>query len=69
MANEVPGIAVPDALLGRMRARPDDASAAAEGVRIARELVRVLGPMAQGVHISSPSGQTSAALAVLEDLR
>ncbi len=66
MANEMPGIAVPDALMGRMRACHDDPSAAAEGVRIARELAAVLGPMAQGVHISSPSGRTSAALAVLD---
>jgi methionine synthase I (cobalamin-dependent)/5,10-methylenetetrahydrofolate reductase len=66
MANEVPGVTVPDALLTRMRCARDDAAAAAEGIRIARELRAVLAPMAQGVHISSPSGRTSAALAVLE---
>jgi 5,10-methylenetetrahydrofolate reductase len=66
MANEVPGVTVPDALLTRMRGAGDDAAAATEGIRIARELRAVLAPMAQGVHISSPSGRASAALAVLE---
>jgi homocysteine S-methyltransferase len=69
MANEVPGITVPDSLLGRLRATFDEASAAAEGIRIAQELGARLRPMAQGVHISSPAGKTAAAVAVLEHLR
>ena len=55
-------------LLARMRATGDEVTAAAEGVRIAQELVRELRPMAQGVHISSPSGRTAAAVAVLDAL-
>jgi methionine synthase I (cobalamin-dependent)/5,10-methylenetetrahydrofolate reductase len=69
MANEVPGIQVPEALLTRLRALSGDVAVAAEGVRIARELAKTLLPMAQGVHISSPAGKTAAAMAVLEHLR
>jgi homocysteine S-methyltransferase len=68
MANEVPGITVPDALLSRLRTKVDEDAVEAEGVRIAQELSEVLRPMAQGVHISSPAGQTSSAIAVLEYL-
>ena len=67
MANEVPGVTVPDAVLARMRRAADDDAAEAEGIRIARELRAQLVPMAQGVHISSPSGRTTAALAVLQE--
>jgi homocysteine S-methyltransferase len=67
MANEVPGVTVPDRVLARMRTAHDDAAAEAEGIQIARELRAELGPMAQGVHISSPSARTTAALAVLQE--
>jgi homocysteine S-methyltransferase len=69
MANEVPGITVPESLLARLRGTADEAAAAVEGVRIAQELGSELWPMAQGVHISSPAGKTAAAIAVLERLR
>jgi homocysteine S-methyltransferase len=69
MANEVPGITVPEAILQRLRAASDEAAAASEGVCIAQELARRLQPMAQGLHISSPSGRTAAAAAVLDHLR
>ena len=67
MANEVPGVTVPEHVLARMRAASSDATAEAEGIQIARDLRQRLGPMAQGVHISSPSGRTTAALAVLQE--
>jgi homocysteine S-methyltransferase len=67
MANEVPGITVPDTVLSRMRAATSDQAAEAEGIRIARELGATLGQMAQGVHISTPSGRIAAALAVLQE--
>ena len=69
MANEVPGITVPEMVLGRLRSCAHQQAAEAEGVRIAQELAKVLSPMAQGLHISSPSGRTSAAAAVLDSLR
>jgi methionine synthase / methylenetetrahydrofolate reductase (NADH) len=66
MANEVPGVQVPDALLERMR-RPDTADAArAEGVSIARELARAIKPMVQGLQVSAPGGNIDSALAVME---
>jgi homocysteine S-methyltransferase len=67
MANEVPSVTVPEALVARMRGAVDDDAAATEGIRIARELRARVAPMAQGVHISSPSGRPTAALAVLQE--
>jgi methionine synthase I (cobalamin-dependent)/5,10-methylenetetrahydrofolate reductase len=68
MANEVPGVRVPDALLQRMRAAADD-DAADEGVRIAQELGSRLATMVQGLHIASPGGKLALALRTLEGIR
>ncbi len=65
MANEVPGVRVPDALLERMR-RADGAQAAtAEGVAIAREIASALRNTVQGLQVSTASGDIDAALAVI----
>jgi methionine synthase / methylenetetrahydrofolate reductase(NADPH) len=66
MANEVPGVAVPAVLVDRMRRAGDAEAAEAEGVGIARELAAALAPLAQGFHVSAPSGRLALALAVLE---
>jgi homocysteine S-methyltransferase len=66
LANEVPGVRVPDALLQRMRAAGDGELAAAEGVAIARELACRLRGLVQGFQVSAPSGNIDAALAVIE---
>lgn len=66
MANEVPGVTVPDALLERMRRRADGDGAVNEGIAIARELAQALSPLAQGVLISAPSGRLALALDVLD---
>jgi homocysteine S-methyltransferase len=69
MANEVPGVRVPDALLDRMR-RADGADAAVrEGIAIAREIAAALRGSVQGVQISTPSGDVETALAILDGLR
>jgi len=69
MANEVPGIRVPDALIERMR-RADGADAAVrEGIAITRAIALELRESVQGVQISTPAGDASAALAVLDGLR
>jgi homocysteine S-methyltransferase len=69
MANEVPGVRVPDALLERMR-RADGAGAAArEGIAIAREIAASLRSLVQGLQISTASGDFDQALAVLDGLR
>jgi homocysteine S-methyltransferase len=69
MANEVPGVKVPDAVMLRMRETGSDAAAASEGVRIAQELGRALGRMVQGLHISAPSGRLELALQTLSGIR
>jgi methionine synthase I (cobalamin-dependent)/5,10-methylenetetrahydrofolate reductase len=66
MANEVPGVTVPDALVQRMRRTTSAEAAAAEGVAIARELVTAVKALAAGVQISTPSGRLDAALDVLD---
>lgn len=69
LANEVPGVRVPEALLERMRRADRPETAAAEGIRIARELAAILRPMVQGLQVSSASGNPESAWAVLDGLR
>ena len=66
MANEVPGVTVPDALVERMRKTTTPDAAAAEGIAVAREIVAAVKGMAAGVQISAPSGRLDAALDVLD---
>jgi len=68
MANEVPGVTVPDALLERMRRANGEDEACEEGVRIAQELSARLKPLVQGLHVSAPSGRLGLALQTLEGL-
>ncbi|MBI3048739.1 MAG: bifunctional homocysteine S-methyltransferase/methylenetetrahydrofolate reductase [Acidobacteria bacterium] len=69
MANEVPGVQVPEAVLERMRGVGTPEAAAAEGVAIAREVGRALRGAVQGVHVAAPSGRIQAAIDVLSGLR
>src|SRR5262245_45002034 len=69
MANEVPGVRVPDELIDRMRRADGAAAAVAEGIAIARAIALELRPAVQGVQVSTPAGDTDAALAVLDGLR
>ena len=69
MANEVPGVHVPDALLDRMRRADGLEAAAREGIAIAREIAAELRGVVQGVQVSTQSGDIDAALAVLDGLR
>ena len=69
MANEVPGVRVPEALLDRMRRADGQAAAAEEGIAIAREIAAELRRAVQGVQVSTQSGDIDAALAVLDGLR
>ena len=69
MANEVPGVRVPDALLDRMRRADGPEAAAAEGMAIAREIAVELRRRVQGLQVSTTSGDIDAALAVLDGLR
>jgi homocysteine S-methyltransferase len=66
MANEVPGVLVPEAVLERMRTAEDGAAATAQGIAIARETLLAIQGMVQGVHVSAPGGRIEVALAVLD---
>lgn len=66
MANEVPGVTVPDVIVERMRRTTSAEAAAAEGVQVAKEIAAAVKGMAAGVQISTPSGRLDAALAVLD---
>lgn len=69
MANEVPGVRVPEALVERMRKAEDRDAAAAEGVAIAREIAQGLRGMVQGLQISTAGGRIEAAWGVVDGLR
>jgi homocysteine S-methyltransferase len=68
MANEVPGVRVPDPVLERMRRADGPEAAAVEGIAIARETVNAIRAMVQGVHIAAPAGRIDSALAVLDGI-
>jgi len=69
MANEVPGVRVPDAVMERMRRADGAAAAAAEGIAVARETASALRGAVQGVQVSTSSGNIEAALGVIDGLR
>jgi homocysteine S-methyltransferase len=68
MANEVPGIRVPDQVLDRMRRARSDDEASAQGIAIARETLGAVRNLVQGVQIAVPGERIEAALAVLEGI-
>jgi homocysteine S-methyltransferase len=69
MANEVPGVHVPDALLDRMRRADGHERAAQEGIAIAREIAAQLRGSVQGLQVATQSGDIDTTLAVLDGLR
>ncbi len=68
MANEVPGVRVPDALLERMRTAEAADRALAEGIGIALEIGRALKGAVQGLQVSTPAGRLDTALALVDGL-
>jgi homocysteine S-methyltransferase len=68
VANEIPGVRVPEPLLERMRRADGPEHAAEEGIAIAREIVWELRHSVNGIQVSTPSGSIDAALAVLDGL-
>ena len=68
LANEVPGVSVPDAIVDRMRVASAGGKevALAEGVRISREMLAAVADRVQGVQVSAPLGRVPVALEVLE---
>ena len=66
LANEVPGVNVPDEVLARMRKAQEKGkeAALAEGVAIAREMFARVKGAVQGVQVSAPFGKVEIALQV-----
>ena len=69
MANEVPGVHVPDTVLERMRRTASAEAAQAEGIAIACEVGGALRSAVQGLHVAAPLGQVEPALAIVEAVR
>jgi homocysteine S-methyltransferase len=67
LANEVPGVQVPDEILNRMRAASERGkeSGLAEGVSIAREMLSEVRGRLAGAQVSAPLGKVPVALEVL----
>ena len=68
LANEVPGVTVPDEIIARMRRANDKSKehAVAEGIAIAREMFERVRPAVQGIQVSAPFGKVELALQVFE---
>ena len=66
LANEVPGVTVPKAVLDRMRVANEKSKehALAEGIAIAREALERVRGVVQGVQVSAPFGRIELALDV-----
>jgi homocysteine S-methyltransferase len=66
LANEVPGVVVPDEIIARMRRASDQSKehAIAEGIAIAREMFERVRGSVQGVQVSAPFGKVDLALQV-----
>ncbi len=71
LANEVPGVTVPDAVLARMRTASDRGkeAALAEGVLIGREMLAAVRGRVQGAQVSAPLGRVPVVLDVLAGSR
>lgn len=66
MANELPGVRVPAAVVERMRDAEGRGQAAAEGLAIAREVMADIRGLVQGLQISAAAGAVDAVLSVID---
>ncbi|HEU4993318.1 MAG TPA: bifunctional homocysteine S-methyltransferase/methylenetetrahydrofolate reductase [Gemmatimonadaceae bacterium] len=68
LANEVPGVSVPEEIIARMRRANDKSKehAVAEGIAVAREMFERVRGLVQGVQVSAPFGKVELALQVFE---
>jgi methionine synthase / methylenetetrahydrofolate reductase(NADPH) len=68
LANEVPGVTVPDSVITRMRRANEKSKehAVAEGIAIAHEMFDRVKDAVQGVQVSAPFGKVELALRVFE---
>ena len=68
LANEVPGVVVPESVLERMHRITDKDAAREEGLAIARETLAEVRDLVQGVQVSAPFGRVQYALDVFSAL-
>jgi len=70
LANEVPGVIIPDHVLDRMRRASEKGKefGLQEGISIAREMFERVRPYVQGLQVSAPFGRTDYALQVFEGI-
>src|SRR5690348_3834640 len=70
LANEVPGVSVPDNVIARMRRASEKSKehAMAEGIAIGREMLKRVGEVVQGVQVSAPFGKVELALQVFDGI-
>jgi homocysteine S-methyltransferase len=66
LANEVPGVVVPESVISRMRRANEKSKehAVAEGIAIAREMLACVKANVQGAQVSAPFGKVELALEV-----
>jgi methionine synthase I (cobalamin-dependent)/5,10-methylenetetrahydrofolate reductase len=71
LANEVPGVVVPNTVIARMRRASERSKehALAEGIAIAREMLERVRGTVQGVQVSAPFGRVELALDVFGEAR
>jgi len=71
LANEVPGVSVPESVIARMRRANEKSKehAVQEGIAIAREMLERIKPLVQGVQVSAPFGKVELALEVFGGAR
>ena len=68
MANEVPGVVVPDRILDRMRRATGKDKQREEGLAIAKETLLEVRNLVQGIQVSAPFGRVTYALDVFSVL-
>jgi homocysteine S-methyltransferase len=66
LANEVPGVSIPGALLKRMAEAKEANDERAEGERIAIEILTKVFDRVQGIQVAAPFGRIQSAVTVLE---
>ena len=68
LANEVPGVVVPETVLARMRRASEKSKehAVSEGIAIAREMLERVRGAVQGAQVSAPFGKVELAVRVFE---
>jgi homocysteine S-methyltransferase len=64
--NEVPGVTIPEEIMKRMEKPETREDARLEGIRIAREIIGELRPLASGVQVSPPFGNVQTAVDVIK---